>query len=63
MIHTINFNNYSSYNLASANSRIKDTDYGEEIIKKNRDEALQQYRIFGMKSKMNSDAGVLRLLS
>ena len=63
LTHTIIFNNFSSYNLASANSGIKDTNYGEEIIKKNRDEALQQYRIFGMKSKMNSDAGVLRLLT
>lgn len=63
LTHTINFNGYSILNMASANSRIKDTDYGEEIIKKNRDEALNQYRIFNIKSKMNSDVGILRLMS
>ncbi len=61
--HVINYNENSSYNLVSANSRIKDTDYGEEMIKKNRDEALEQYRIFGIKAKMNDNAGVLKLLT
>ena len=59
--HTINYNDYASYNLTAANSQIKDTDYGEEIIKKNRDEALQQYRIFGMKKQMEQNAGFLKL--
>ncbi|MBQ9140924.1 MAG: flagellin [Lachnospiraceae bacterium] len=63
LTHTMNYNDYSSLNLASANSRIKDTDYGEEVIKKNRDEALEQYRLFGIKAKMNDDAGILKLLS
>ena len=59
--HTIQNNDYASYNLTAANSRMKDTDYGEELIKKNRDEALQQYRIFGMKKQMEQNAGFLKL--
>ena len=59
--HTIRYNDYASYNLTAANSRIKDTDYGEEIIKKNRDEALQQYQIFAIKAKNNEKAGFLKL--
>lgn len=61
LAHTINYNDYASYNLTAANSRIKDTDYGEELIKKNRDEALQQYRIFGIKAQNEQNAGILRL--
>jgi len=59
--HTINYNNYANYNLTAAESRIRDTDYAEEMIKKNRDEVLEQYRIFGMKAKTEKDAGILRL--
>ena len=59
--HTINYNNYANHNTVAANSRIEDTDYAEEIIKKNREEVLQQYRIFGIKAQANSDAGILRL--
>ena len=61
LYHTINYNNNASYNLTAANSRIKDTDYGEALIKKNRDEALQQYRIFGIKAKSEQNAGILKL--
>ena len=60
--HTIRNNDYSNYNLTSANSKLKDTDYGEEMMKKNREEVLEQYRIFGIKSKTEADAGVLKLL-
>ena len=59
--HTINYNDYASYNLTAANSRIKDTDYGEEMIKKNRENALEQYRIFTLKMQMGNDGNVLRL--
>ena len=59
--HTINYNDYANYNLTAANSQIKDTDYAEEIIKKNRDEALQQYRIFGIKAQNEQNAGFLKL--
>ncbi len=59
--HTINYNDYANYNLTAAESRIRDTDYAEEMIKKNRDEVLEQYRIFGMKAKTEKDAGILRL--
>ncbi len=59
--HTVNYNDYAGYNLTEANSRIKDTDYGESMIKKNRDEALQQYRIFGIKAQAEQNAGILRL--
>lgn len=61
LIHTINNNDYTHYNLTAANSRIRDTDYGDEIIKKNRDEALQQYRIFGIKAQEQQNAGILKL--
>ena len=59
--HTINNNGYAAYNLTAANSRIRDTDYGEEIIKKNTKDALQQYRIFALKAKTNQKAGFLNL--
>lgn len=59
--HTINNNDYASYNLTTANSRIKDTDYAEALIKKNREEALQQYRIFGIKARNEQNAGILKL--
>lgn len=59
--HTINYNDYAHYNITAANSRIRDTDYGEEMIKKNRDDALQQYRIFSIKANANNKAGILRL--
>lgn len=59
--HTINYNNYANYNLTAAESRIRDTDYAEEMIKKNRDEILEQYRIFGIKAQKEKDAGILRL--
>ena len=58
---TVNYNSYSSYNLTAANSRIRDTDYGKEMVIKNRDQAVQQYRLYAQKSKMNTDAGFLRL--
>lgn len=61
LTHTINYNDTAHYNLTAANSRIKDTDYAEEITKKNRDEALQQYRIFGIKAKSEQNAGILKL--
>ena len=61
--HTIKYNDYSSFNLASANSGMKDTDYGEEMVKKNRDEVLEQYRLFGIKSQMNDGASVLKLFT
>jgi len=59
--HTIRNNDYSAYNLTSANSKLKDTDIGEELVKKNRDEILEQYKIFSIKSKKEADAGVLKL--
>ena len=59
--HTIRNNDYTSYNTTAANSRIADTDYAEEMIKKNREEILQKYRIFGIRAKKDADAGILRL--
>lgn len=61
--HTINNNYYASYNLTASESRIRDTDYGDEIIKKNSDEALQKYRIFAMKAKKKDDEGILKLFN
>lgn len=60
--HTINYNDNASYNLTVANSRIKDTEYGEEIIKKNTEDILAEYRIFSLKAKNEANAGVLKLL-
>lgn len=59
--HTIRYNDYANYNLTAAYSRIRDTEYGEEIINKNRDEILEKYRVFGIKAKANADAGILKL--
>ena len=58
--HTINYN-YAHYNLTAANGRIRDTDFADEIIKKNREEMLEKYRIFGIQAKKDADAGILRL--
>lgn len=59
--HVINYNDYANYNLTAANSRIKDTDYAEEMIKKNRDEILEQYRIFTIKARKKDASGILKL--
>ena len=59
--HTMNFNQIASIDMASSRSRIKDTDYGEEIIKKKRDEAMEQYRMFAINAKKKEEEGVLRL--
>lgn len=61
LAHTINYNDYANYNLAASNSRIKDTDYGEELMKKNRDEVLNQYRIFTINARKKDAAGILQL--
>lgn len=58
--HTINYNNTAAENLTAANSRIRDTDYGQAIINRNRDDILSQYRIFAMKAQMNAQAGILQ---
>lgn len=59
--HTINFNQIASIDMASSRSRIKDTDYGEELIKQKRDEAMEQYRMFAINAKKKEEEGVLRL--
>ena len=59
--HTISYNDYANYNLTAANSRIRDTDYAEEMVRKNREEILEKYRIFGIQAKKDADAGILRL--
>ncbi|MBQ8527075.1 MAG: flagellin [Lachnospiraceae bacterium] len=59
--HTISYNKIADYNLTAADSRIRDTDYAEEIINKNREEILQKYRIFGIQAKKDADAGILKL--
>lgn len=61
--HTINSNYYASYNLLASESRIRDTDYGEEITKRNTDEILQNYRIFTMKAKNKDDEVILKLFN
>lgn len=59
--YTINYNDNASYNLTAANSRIKDTDYGEALINKNKEDILEQYRIFNIKAKNEAEAGILKL--
>ncbi len=59
--HTIGYNDYANLNTLSAKSRIKDTDYAEEMVRKNRDDVVSQYRLYAMKQKMENDAGFLRL--
>lgn len=61
--HTINNNYYASYNLTASESRIRDTDYGKEMIKRDTDEALQKYRIFTMRAKKKDDEGILKLFN
>lgn len=60
--HTMNYNENAGLNLMTANSRIRDTDYGKAVTDRNRDNILSQYRIFAMKAQMNNNAGVLKLL-
>ncbi len=59
--YTIRGNDYTSYNTVATNSRLKDTEYGEALIKRDRDEALQQYRMWGIRAKKEQDAGILKL--
>lgn len=59
--YTINNNDYTNYNITAANSRLRDTDYGEELIKKNKEEALEKYRMFGIKARAEAKAGILKL--
>lgn len=59
--HTVNYNTYAAYNTAASESGLSDADYGEEILKKSREEVLEQYRIFGIKAQTEADAGILRL--
>lgn len=61
LTHTIRNNDVANYNLTSAYSSLKDTDYGEEMTKVHRDETMEKYRIFAMKAKAEKDAGFLRL--
>lgn len=61
LAHTINNNDYTNHNITAAKSRIADTDYGEESMKRSRDEAIQQYRIFGIKAQAEQNAGILKL--
>lgn len=61
--HTININNYASYNLTASESRIRDTDYAEELIKKNQDEILEKYRIFTIHARKKEKEGFLKLLN
>lgn len=62
LTHTMNYNENAGLNLMAANSRIRDTDYGEALTNRNRDEILSRYRIFAMKAQMSNHAGVLKLL-
>lgn len=58
---TINGNKYSAYNIAKAQSSLSDTDYAEEIIEKNKEQALEKYRMFTLKAKTENEANVLKL--
>ena len=59
--NTIAYNDYANYNVTAANSRIRDTDYAKESVNKNRDQVLQEYKLYMMKAKMNDNACFLRL--
>ncbi len=60
--HTMSYNENAALNLTAANSRIRDTDYGEALINRNKEDILSQYRTFAMKAQMNNHAGILKLL-
>lgn len=59
--HTINVNDLTSLNTTSAQSQIEDTDFGKELTEQQKNEALDQYRIFSQKAQLENEAGVLRL--
>ncbi len=61
--HTINYNNYASYNLTASESRIRDTDYGKELTQKSTDDTVQKFRIFALKEKKKDDEGILKLFN
>lgn len=59
--HTITNNRYSSYLTTAAQSRIEDTDYSEAITERQKEEVLEQYRIFNLKNIEESKSGILKL--
>lgn len=58
----VNYNNSAAYNNDSALSKIKDTDYYEEITKKKQSDILQQYKIFVQKDQMEQEKSFNRVL-
>jgi flagellin len=58
----INYNNSAVYNNDSSLSRIKDTDYYEEISKKKQNDILQQYQIFTQKAKLDQEKSFNRII-
>lgn len=57
----VNYNQYASYNLTAAQSRIADEDMGKAISAQKKDQVLQQYRIFAQRAQIdrNSNATLM----
>lgn len=59
---TINSNETSYLNQMQAMSRIADADIGKSVMDKNRDQLMQQYKVFAQKEQMQRSGNMLSLL-
>lgn len=61
--HIISANDNTAYHTVRALSRIKDTDYAEEVTEQKKNQVLDQYKIFSQKAQMQNMSGVLKLFT
>lgn len=59
--HTINFNQYSSYNMTESRSRIEDLDYGKAVSDMKKEQLLEEYQMNMQRKKAEDEGRVLRL--
>lgn len=60
--HQINYNNYASYNLIGAQSRIEDLDIPKAVSEKEKQRIFEEYRMMLMKKQMENESKVNKLL-
>ncbi len=61
MEHAYNYNNYASYNLLSARSRIEDLDVPKAVSEQKKDKLLVDYRMGMLRKKMQNDTLITRM--
>lgn len=61
MEHTYNYNNYASYNLLSARSRIEDLDVPKAVSEQKKNKLLVDYQMGMLRKKMQNDTLITRM--